>query len=68
MNEDNSTKSNSSNVLLIMAKDEYSKESEISNTLDNKSSFFITAIIAITTLFVPIIPFKHLIAFFRILL
>lgn len=46
-------------VLLEVAKDEYTKERERSNSLDNKSSVFISAIIAMVTIFIPIIPFKE---------
>lgn len=54
----------SSDILLEMAKDEYSKERERANALDNKASFFITLIVAIATIFVPIIPFGMILPLF----
>lgn len=44
-------------ALLEVAKDEYSKERERTNSLDNKAGIFVAAIIAVTTVFIPIIPF-----------
>ena len=42
--------------------DEYAKERERSNILDNKANAFISVIIAVFTLYIPIIPFSKLIA------
>lgn len=50
----------SSGILLEMAKEEYTKERERANSLDNKASFFMTVIVAISTIFVPIIPFSRI--------
>ena len=55
----------SSGILLEMAKDEYAKERERANALDNKASFFITVIVAVATIFVPIIPFGKLVSLYR---
>lgn len=55
----------SSSILLNMAMDEYAKERERANALDNKASFFITVMVALVTVFVPIIPFSRLITFFH---
>ena len=54
-----------SHILLEMAKDEYTKERERANALDNKASFFITVIVAVATVFVPIIPFSKFIGVFN---
>jgi len=40
--------------------DEYTKERDRSNILDNKANAFISVIIAIFTLYIPIIPFSKL--------
>ncbi len=48
-------------VMLEVSMDEYAKERERSNTLDNKANAFISVIIAIFTLYIPIIPFSKLI-------
>ncbi len=49
-----------SRMLLSEAEDEYARERERSTSLDNKSGAFIAAIIAIITIYVPILPFKDL--------
>jgi len=41
--------------------DEYTKEIERSNILDNKANAFISVIIAIFTIYIPIIPFSKFI-------
>ena len=64
MNEKENTKFPSSHILLEMAKDEYTKERERANALDNKASFFITVLVAVVTIFVPIIPFGKIISVF----
>lgn len=47
-------------VLLETVRDEYHQEKARSSTLDNKANVFISAIIAVVTLFLPIIPFAGL--------
>ena len=47
-------------VMLEISMDEYTKERERSNMLDNKANAFISVIIAIFTLYIPIIPFSKL--------
>ena len=47
----------SAQLLLGCAKDEYTKERERTQFLDNKASFFMSAIILVATIFVPFIPF-----------
>lgn len=49
-------------VMLEVSMDEYAKERERSNILDNKANAFISVIIAVFTLYIPIIPFSKLIA------
>lgn len=51
-------------ILLDVAKDEYTKERERANILDNKASIFISAIIAMITIFIPIIPFNKFIGLY----
>lgn len=46
-------------LLLECARDEYNKERERAHSLDNKASFFMTAIILVSTLFVPFVPFNR---------
>lgn len=65
MAEQNEKKYISSGILLEMAKDEYAKERERANALDNKASFFITVIVAVATIFVPIIPFGKLLSLYQ---
>lgn len=48
--------------MLEVSMDEYAKERERSNILDNKANAFISVIIAVFTLYIPIIPFSKLIA------
>lgn len=50
----------SSGILLQMAKEEYAAEENRASGLDGKASFFITVIIAVATIFIPIIPFNKL--------
>lgn len=45
-------------LLLECARDEYNKERERAHYLDNKASFFMTAIILVATIFVPFVPFN----------
>lgn len=65
MDENEEINFESSGIFLEMAKDEYTKESERANSLDGKSSFFITVIVAVATIFVPIIPFSKFRDFFK---
>lgn len=51
-------------ILLELARDEYTKEKERANALDGKASFFITVIVAVATIFVPIIPFSKIMGVF----
>lgn len=50
----------SASIMLEISMDEYSKERERTNTLDNKANAFISVIIAIFTIFIPIVPFSKL--------
>lgn len=47
----------SASLLLECAKDEYNKEHERLYSLDNKASFFMSAIILVATIFIPFVPF-----------
>ncbi len=47
-------------IMLKISMDEYAKEKERSNIIDNKANAFISVIIAIITLYIPIIPFSKL--------
>ena len=55
--ENNETPYPSAPLLLACVKDEYEKERNRMQNLDTKASAFMTAIILILTLFVPMIPF-----------
>ncbi len=48
----------SAGLLLESARDEYTKERDRTQFLDNKASFFMSAIILVATIFVPVIPFS----------
>ena len=50
--------SSGASIMLDISKNEYSKERERANILDNKAGILISAIIAMVTLYVPIIPFS----------
>ncbi len=50
----------SASIMLEVSKDEYTKERERTNNLDNKANVFISAMLAIITLYIPIIPFKEI--------
>lgn len=54
----------SASVLLEISKNEYGRERERSNMLDNKAGFFLSASIAVLTILIPIIPFSKIIDFF----
>lgn len=56
----------SSGILLEMAKEQYAAEAARSDGLDGKASFFITLIIAVATIFVPIFPFGKLTMIFAV--
>ena len=65
MNSDNNIPTNenhitypSASIMLEISKDEYAKERERANNLDNKANIFISAIVAMVTLYIPIIPFS----------
>lgn len=45
-------------IFLVTARDEYTKEREYADKLDNKAGVFISAMLAIITLYIPIIPFS----------
>ena len=47
-------------LLLESARDEYTKERERSQILDGKAAHFMTAIILVATVFVPIIPLNEI--------
>ena len=47
-------------LLLECARDEYNKERERMYSLDNKASFFMSAIILVATIFMPFIPFRNI--------
>lgn len=53
----------SAELLLESARDEYTKERERTHFLDNKASFFMSAVILLATIFIPIIPFGSFIKF-----
>lgn len=55
----------SSEILFELARDEYDKEIARLESLDNKSSFFITVIIGVATIFLPIIPFQKILNVYR---
>lgn len=63
---DNVNKCRSSDILLEIVKDEYSKAFDRANSLDNKAGFFITVIIAVVTIFIPIIPFDKILSFYSV--
>ncbi len=44
-------------TLLEVSMDEYAKERERTNTIENKANVFISVIIALFTIYIPIIPF-----------
>lgn len=52
----------SAGLLLDIARDEYAKERERSQILDNKASFFMSAIILMITIFIPFIPIQEICA------
>lgn len=54
----------SASLMLEISKTEYERERERSNMLDNKASFFLSASIAVLTIFIPIIPFSKIVVFF----
>lgn len=51
----------SSNILLDIMREEYSKERERCASLENKAGMFITAVIAIITVFIPMVPLEKII-------
>lgn len=61
MNESQIFFQSASSALTTMM-DEYTKERERGSILDNKSSSLITILIALTTVYIPIIPFNTIIS------
>ena len=55
----------SSTLLLEIMRESYYKEMERTNILDNKTGVFISALIAVITIFMPIIPFDNLITLYK---
>ena len=51
-------------LLLESAKDEYTKERERSSILDGKAAHFMTAILLVVTVFIPIIPLTEILPFY----
>ena len=50
----------SASILLDVSLDEYAKERERTNTIESKANAFISVIIALFTIYIPIIPFSKL--------
>lgn len=50
----------SASILLDVSLDEYAKERERTNAIESKANAFISVIIAIFTIYIPIIPFSKL--------
>lgn len=67
VSEDNYTsiQYSSAGLLLKSAKDEYNKERERAKHLDKKAEHFMTLIVLVATVFIPIIPFNNLIGVFK---
>lgn len=55
----------SASIMLDISRNEYERERERASILDNKASFFISALIAVVTIFIPIVPFAELRTFFK---
>lgn len=55
----------SASILLDVSREECARERERTNILDNKANIFMSAIIAVVTIFIPIIPFSKLIEAFK---
>ena len=55
----------SATLMLDISRNEYERERERCNMLDNKASIFISAALAILTIIIPIIPFSALIEFYK---
>ncbi len=55
----------SSTLLLEIMRESYYKEMERTNILDNKTGVFISALIAVITIFMPIIPFDSLVTLYK---
>lgn len=54
-----------STIYLDIVRETYNNEIERTNMLDKKASVFITAIIAVITIFIPIIPFEQIIEVYQ---
>lgn len=52
-------------LLLDVSREECTRERERTNILDNKANIFMSAIIAVVTIFIPIIPFSELIEAYK---
>ena len=55
----------SATLMLDISRNEYERERDRCNMLDNKASIFISAALAILTIIIPIIPFSALIEFYK---
>lgn len=55
-----SSKYPAASTLLEVSMDEYARERERTNTIENKANVFISVIIALFTIYIPIIPFSKL--------
>lgn len=56
----NDVKYPSAGLLLELVRDEYSKERDRTRILDGKAAHFMTAIILVITVFIPITPFEEI--------
>lgn len=61
-----SSKYPAASILLEVSMNEYAKERERTNTIENKANVFISVIIALFTIYIPIIPFSKLFAAYSI--
>lgn len=59
------TTERTSTIYLDIVRETYNNEIERTNMLDKKASVFITAIIAVITIFIPIIPFEQIIEVYQ---
>lgn len=64
-NEQNESTKRISTLVLEVMRESYYKEIERTNIIDNKTGIFISAIIAVVTIFIPIIPFDTLIPLYK---
>lgn len=61
----NAEKYPSSSIMLEISKEEHLREMQRSQALDNKSSVFIAGLIAVITIFMPLIPFEKIILVYK---